>query len=195
MPRTHCCTALRVCNSACFEFLICCLYWCSWEHLFCALPVEKAFRGGIFPHKRWRHNFVNDKRPTFPTLFWEEAKWLRYFSWETKHYHNALQSRKMTKVVNPKSVPEPRSVPDACWCSFLWCRPLPRPQKSGHATHAYPFSNGTRVRTTLWGGHSVVMFGFVFVWKFRLPIGLHNSCSIIPTASETHLKCSTKYQD
>ena len=50
---------------------------------------------------------------------------------------------------------------------------------------------------TMWGvrDHSVAMFSFVFFRMFRIPIGLHNSCSISPTAGETCQKCSTKYHD
>ena len=39
------------------------------------------------------------------------------------------------------------------------------------------------------------MFCFVFFQKFRLPIGLHNSCSIIRTADGTCQKCSTKHHE
>ena len=48
---------------------------------------------------------------------------------------------------------------------------------------------------TLRGVYSVAMFCFVFFPKLRLPIGLHSSCSISPTANETCQKCSTKYHD
>ena len=43
--------------------------------------------------------------------------------------------------------------------------------------------------------HSVVMFCFVSCQKFRLPVGLHSSCSISPTAGGTCQKSSTKYHD
>ena len=48
---------------------------------------------------------------------------------------------------------------------------------------------------TLCGVRSIVMFCFVFILKFRLPIWLHSSCSISPTAGGTFQKCSTKYHD
>ena len=37
---------------------------------------------------------------------------------------------------------------------------------------------------TLWGVRSVAMFHFVFFRKLRLPIGLHNSCSMSQMAGE-----------
>ena len=59
--------------------------------------------------------------------------------------------RKMRKSRETQSRPsEPRSAPDACRCSFLWCRPRFGPQQSGHAIHAYPFSNEAHVRTATW---------------------------------------------
>ena len=45
------------------------------------------------------------------------------------------------------------------------------------------------------GVGSIVMFCYVFFLKFRLPIGLHSSCCISPTASGTLQKNFTKYQD
>ena len=39
---------------------------------------------------------------------------------------------------------------------------------------------------------TVVMFWFLFIWKLRLPMGLHSSCSTIPKDSVTY---STKYHD
>ena len=45
---------------------------------------------------------------------------------------------------------------------------------------------------TLCGVRSVVMFYFVFFRKFRLPIGLHSSCNISPTANGTFQICFTK---
>ena len=51
------------------------------------------------------------------------------------------------------------------------------------------------IGSTLWGVHSVVMFSFSFFWKFWLPNGLHNSCSISQTAGGTCQKCFTKYHD
>ena len=36
---------------------------------------------------------------------------------------------------------------------------------------------------------------FVSFWKFRLPIGLHNSCSISPSAGISCQKCFTKHHD
>ena len=39
--------------------------------------------------------------------------------------------------------------------------------------------------STVWGVPSFEMFCFVFFQKFRLPIGLHNSCSITPMAGGT----------
>ena len=39
---------------------------------------------------------------------------------------------------------------------------------------------------TVWRPPSVPMFCQVFFWKFWLPIGLHSSCSISPTASGTY---------
>ena len=43
--------------------------------------------------------------------------------------------------------------------------------------------NGHIKIRTLWGICSVVVFCLVFFGQFRLPIGLHNSCSISPTVS------------
>ena len=40
-----------------------------------------------------------------------------------------------------------------------------------------------------------VMFCFVFFLRFRLPIGLHSSCSMCPTADGTCQKWFTKYHD
>ena len=45
------------------------------------------------------------------------------------------------------------------------------------------------------GVRSVVMFCYVFFLKFRLPIGLHSSCCISPTAGGTFQKSFTKYHD
>ena len=42
---------------------------------------------------------------------------------------------------------------------------------------------------------SVVMFCFDLFQKFRLPIGLHSSCSIGPMAGETFQKRFAKYHD
>ena len=42
---------------------------------------------------------------------------------------------------------------------------------------------------------SVVMFSLLFFQKFWLPIGLHSSCSVRPTAGGTCQKCSTKHHD
>ena len=49
--------------------------------------------------------------------------------------------------------------------------------------------------STLWGVRSVVMFCFVFFQKFRLPVGLHNSCSIGPMDNGTCQKCFSKHHD
>ena len=49
--------------------------------------------------------------------------------------------------------------------------------------------------STLCGVHSVAMFCFILFRKFWLPIGLHISCNICPTASGTFQKCYTKYHD
>ena len=48
---------------------------------------------------------------------------------------------------------------------------------------------------TIWGVPSFVMFSFVFLWKFRLLIGLHNNCSISPRAGGTCQNCFTKHYD
>ena len=48
---------------------------------------------------------------------------------------------------------------------------------------------------TLWGVRSVVMFFFLFFQKSWLPIGLHNTYSISPTAIVTCQKCITKHHD
>ena len=45
------------------------------------------------------------------------------------------------------------------------------------------------------GVQSLAMICFVFFRKFRLPIGLHSSCIISPTASGTCQNCSTKYHE
>ena len=47
--------------------------------------------------------------------------------------------------------------------------------------------------TVLRGVRSVVMFCYVFFLTFRLPIGLHSSCCMSPTASGSFQKCLTKY--
>ena len=47
---------------------------------------------------------------------------------------------------------------------------------------------------TVWGVLSFAMF-FLFFWKFQLPIGLHNSCSISPTAGGTCKKYLTKHHE
>jgi len=46
---------------------------------------------------------------------------------------------------------------------------------------------------SMWGFLSFATFYFVFFRKFRLPIGLHSSCSISPTAGGTCQKLYTKY--
>ena len=51
------------------------------------------------------------------------------------------------------------------------------------------------LESTLCGVRSVVIFCFVFLWKFWLPIGLHSSCNISSTASGTFQKYFTKYHD
>ena len=56
-------------------------------------------------------------------------------------------------------------------------------------------SAACRCVCTLWGVRSVVIFCFLFFWKFHLPIGLHNSCSIRPTAGGTCQKCSKKFHN
>ena len=48
---------------------------------------------------------------------------------------------------------------------------------------------------TLCGVHSIEVFCSVFFQKFLLPIGLHGSCSISPTAGGACQKCSTNYHN
>ena len=49
------------------------------------------------------------------------------------------------------------------------------------------------MKDTLWGVRSVMMFSFLFFWKFWSPTVLHNSGSISPMTGRTCKKCYTKH--
>ena len=119
-------------------------------------------------------------RKSYKSLLWKKRDALALKRVST--YSPLVQSRISLKVWGSQL---------AIFSSF----PVVKPRRSIDAILAFLQIEDKDSTRTLRFVPLVMMFCFVFCHKFWLPVGLHISCSIRPTAGGTCQKCFTKHRN
>ena len=118
----------------------------------------------IFITLKLKSCFVSTSRPSMD----------RRFSAKQRHSSRIISSIEL--------LPKPKSL--RCLSANRLCSLPSSPTIFAIAIRSFS-QNWSHPTTKLHSGVAAQSWCFVFFWKFRLPIGLHSSCSISPTASGT----------